>query len=1120
MESLIALSLYGNYLTEFPSFIFGCKKLVHLDLSSNSITGPIPVELKKLPKLQELILSGNNFTGSIRHDIGLISGLKTLELIPSQLGLCTNLEALLLQNNNIRGSLPPSLAASSRTLEFYIFGNRITGAIPWWIFTNWTNLRTLSRRENSFIGPIPLEIGLLKNLRWLDIISNKFSGHIPLEIGNLSKLVYLNLRGNHLIGSLPSELCNLKAIEILDLSSNNFHGQLFPDYHPQDKKFLYASNNIFGNIPVALSQNNKVPNVNSSIKCMNISRLKFPNQVNRFSSSIPRNIGQAMPNIRLLNVSTNGTTGSIPNSIGDMMNLTMLDLAWNKLMGPNHLSGKILDKIHKMRVLENLDLSNNLLSGEIPSNMPSLTFLGTLNLSFNNLSGPIPYSGHMSTFDASSYYGNPHLCGPLLPLPEKKCTHDESISNSSNSRNMRNGSSEIPWMSVGLEFGFGFSGLFSVIFVPRNNLFGRIPYRLGKLKQASFLDFGDNHLISPNTTRFLNMESLTDLFLYDNSLTEFASFIFGCKKLVHLDLSYNSITGPIPIELKKLTKLQELILSKNKFTGSIPHDIGLISGLKTLDLAGNDILGGHIPASLGQLRALEHLYLMSCGLNSSSPSQLGLFANLKYLYLSLNNLAGSLPPSLAALSRISDFFISSNSITDAIPGCIFTNWTNLRNLALARNSFIGPIPREIGLLKNLRWLLISFNKFSRHIPMEIWNLTNLEFLEFASNELNGTLPSSIRNLSKLVYLNLYGNHLTGSIPTSIGDMVNLTVFDLAGNKLIGPLRTTLGNLIDLKYLNLSNNTLLGKIPASLRYCSKLKSLDLGENQLSGNIPTWIGKSIKSFYVLCLRSNMFNGTIPRGISHLCSLQVLDLALNNLSGVIPAIFNNLTPMIMSTTPEYYMVEIYTYLGRIELTFFGDVNIFVNGNMQEYNRSSSPVTTIDFSSNNLSERIPDELTRLSSLLMLNLSHNHLSGKIPDKIHKMRGLEELDLSNNLFSGEIPLNMPSLIFLGTLNLSFNNLSGPNPYSGQMTTFDASSYYGNPQVCGPPLPLPEKKCTRDESISNSSNSRDMRNGSSEIPWMSICFGFGFGFGGFFSVIFVLKKWSHSVLEWMDCFTAF
>ncbi|KAL4184694.1 hypothetical protein AMTRI_Chr10g2410 [Amborella trichopoda] len=99
--------------------------------------------------------------------------------------------------------------------------------------------------------------------------------------------------------------------------------------------------------------------------------------------------------------------------------------------------------------------------------MPALTFLGTLNLSFNNLSGPIPYSGHMSTFDASSYYGNPHLCGPLLPLPEKKCTHDESISNSSNSRNMRNGSSEIPWMSVGLEFGFGFSGLFSVIFVPR-----------------------------------------------------------------------------------------------------------------------------------------------------------------------------------------------------------------------------------------------------------------------------------------------------------------------------------------------------------------------------------------------------------------------------------------------------------------------------------------------------------------------------------------------------------------------------------------------------------------------------------------------------------------------------
>ncbi|KAL4201531.1 hypothetical protein AMTRI_Chr02g259080 [Amborella trichopoda] len=378
-----------------------------------------------------------------------------------------------------------------------------------------------------------------------------------------------------------------------------------------------------------------------------------------------------------------------------------------------------------------------------------------------------------------------------------------------------------------------------------NSLSDPIPYQLGKLKQVRFLDFGKNHRTSPNSARFQSMEL-------------------------------------------------ELILSGNNFTGSTPHDIGLISGLKTLDLAENIILGGHIPASLGQLQALESLHLFSCGMNFSIPSQLGQFTNLKYLDLGENNITGSLPPSLAALSRNSAFSIALNRITGAILGWIFTNWTNLIILNLLDNSFIGPIPPKIGLFKNLRTLQISLNKFSGHILLEIENLTNLELLDLSSNgsmlvylnlngnHLTGSLPPELCNLEAIKLLDLDSNNFQGSIPTSTGEMVNLSVLDLAGNKLMGPIPTALGHLTDLQLLNLSNNKLSGEIPASLRNCSKLKFLDLGENYV---IPT-------IFNNLTTMGTCGNTAGPDKIHKMQALEELDLSNNLLFGEIPSNMSSLT------------------------------------------------------------------------------------------------------------------------------------------------------------------------------------------------------------------------------------
>lgn len=54
--------------------------------------------------------------------------------------------------------------------------------------------------------------------------------------------------------------------------------------------------------------------------------------------------------------------------------------------------------------------------GLISVSLSSLSFLHPLNLSNNDFSGMIPYTGHMTTFDASLFAGNPGLCGDPLAI--------------------------------------------------------------------------------------------------------------------------------------------------------------------------------------------------------------------------------------------------------------------------------------------------------------------------------------------------------------------------------------------------------------------------------------------------------------------------------------------------------------------------------------------------------------------------------------------------------------------------------------------------------------------------------------------------------------------------------
>lgn len=322
--SVTEIRLYDHYLVgTLPDSLPDLTNLRYLDLSGNYLTG-IPASLGSSPSLTYLILDDNDLSGSIPATLGNLSTLQWIDLeyneltgsIPSSLGGLTFLRFLNLHSNDLSGSVPASLGSLSNLEHLWLTFNDLTGSIPTEL-GNLSSLQTLWLHNNQLSESIPASLGSLANLTELRLEGNDLTGSVPASLGSLSFLTELELTSNQLSGSIPTSLGNLSNLTDLSLGWNQLTG------------------------------------------------------------SIPPELGQ-LSNLGWLNLSDNQLTGSIPPELGSLSNLGSLFLSRNQL------SGTIPSEFGNLTALQYVWLISNKLVGEIPTSLAN-TNIGAGHIDYNGL---------------------------------------------------------------------------------------------------------------------------------------------------------------------------------------------------------------------------------------------------------------------------------------------------------------------------------------------------------------------------------------------------------------------------------------------------------------------------------------------------------------------------------------------------------------------------------------------------------------------------------------------------------------------------------------------------------------------------------------------------------------
>ncbi|KAI6671731.1 hypothetical protein NL676_006616 [Syzygium grande] len=519
---------------------------------------------------------------------------------------------------------------------------------------------------------------------------------------------------------------------------------------------------------------------------------------NYFHGKIPKEVGR-LYRLQVIGLTQNLLQGEIPINLTQCSDLRILDLV------ANSLEGRIPPELGKLEKLTGLGLAVNNLTGPIPKSLANLTFLREFSLSENRLSGDIPRElGQLRLLRMFQISSNGLLTGSI-PAQLFNLSLMEYFAVAENQLVV-----EIP-----PDIGFTLPNV-RILLLGKNQLYGSIPSSISNATKLEWLFISFGQLTGSIPQDLGKLKNLVKLNLGMNELGNgegndlgFLSSLVNCTKLEVLAFNNNSLSGVLPNHITNLSfNLNYLLMGANRISGSIPNDIQKLENLILIGMEEN-LFTGQIPASFGLMK------------------------NLKVLSIFGNKFSGEIPQSIGNLTSLVELGLDDNSLQGNIPSTL-GNCQSLQRLSLANNNLSGTIPKEvIGIPSITDWLDLSANKLTGPIPIELGKMRQITLLDLSDNRLSGELPSSLVSCDSLEFLYLRGNLFEGSIPSSLKSLKGIQELDLSRNNFTGKIPNFFGSLTFLKNLNLSFNHLEGEVPESGIFKNVSEISIVGNSNLCG-----------------------------------------------------------------------------------------------------------------------------------------------------------------------------------------------------------------------------------------------------------------------------------------------
>ncbi|CBI20012.3 unnamed protein product, partial [Vitis vinifera] len=504
-------------------------------------------------------------------------------------------------------------------------------------------------------------------------------------------------------------------------------------------------------------------------------------------------------------------------------------------------------------------------------------------------------------------------------------------------------------------FGFSLLPNLSHLNLAYTGFSGQVPLQMSHLTKLVFLDFSGCSISGPLDSLLSNLHFLSEIDLSLNNLSsEVPDFLANFTSLVSLDLSYCGLHGEFPMGVFRLPNLQNIDISSNpELVGLLPEK-GLLS-LLNLELSDN-LFDGVIDCSLFTLPSLNYLSLAENFFRSLPPEgSCKPSSSLGYLNLSYNVLQGPIPGLITELKSLQELYLSSNEFNGSLDLGLFSNFTNLTYLDLSDN--LWSVTASPNLIFPQLWSLKLRSCSVKKFPTFLRNLQGLGSLDLSRNGIMGQIPIWIW-MSSLVSLNLSDNSLTGlDGPLPNASTLQLSYLDLHSNNIKGSLPILWHQYpMVLDFSNNTSNKLIGEIPASICSAGRLEVLDLSNNSFNGTIPRCIGNFSAYLSILNLGKNGFQGTLPQTFAN--TLNTLVFNGNQLEGTVPRSLSD----------------------------------------------CNALEVLDIGNNWINDTFPFWLENLPQLRVLILRSNKFHGKIgnPQTRNAFPMLHVIDLSSNDFTGDL----------------------------------------------------------------------------------------------------------------------